>query len=809
MQHSNKDSIFAVAKIQVKQMKLSELESSQSAYITKVNGGGAFMKRINEMGIISGALIKSIKKAPLQDPAEYEVMGYRVTLRNNEAEKIEVEFDRAINNQDDNFRGMVSVEDECNDEDITNSTKNIKVALVGNPNCGKTTLFNYSTGSRERVGNFSGVTVDMKSANLNFKGYHIELIDLPGTYSLSEYTPEELYVRECLTTQIPDVVINVVDASNLERNLLLTTQLIDINIKMVIALNMYDEMIANGDKFDYEALGVMIGSPIVPTTASKGIGIEALFDKVIELYEGRENNYRHLHINYGDEINSALARIKTKIKQVPELYIKYHTQYLAIKLLEKDKHTFSLVNQYDKSGKIINTVKQEIEKIESYNGQSSDSAITAARYSFIEGSLLETLVSKSRKSNKGYAADKILTNKWLAIPIFIIILGLIFQVTFSLGNYPMEWIESGIDWLGGFVSSVMSDGILRDMIVDGIIGGVGGVLVFLPNIMLLFLFISLLEDSGYMARAAFITDKLMHKIGLHGKSFIPMLMGFGCNVPAVLATRTLESRKDRLITMLIIPFMSCSARIPIYILLISAFFTAYQGLVLLSIYLIGILIAIISALLFNKILFKGKDAPFVMELPPYRRPTLRNTARHTWAKSKEYLHKMGGVILVASIIVWALGYFPRGENGEKADIEHSYIATVGHTIEPVIEPLGFDWRIGVSLISGIGAKELVVSTMSVLYHSEQTGDNDDISALSAKIRELEVTSPGGEVRKAYTPLTAYSLMLFILIYFPCIAVVAAIKKEAGWRWAFFSVFYTTTLAWVVAFAVQIIGSLFL
>lgn len=786
-------------------MELSELTNGQSAYIQKVNGRGAFRKRINEMGFVVGTKIKAIKKAPLQDPVEYELMGYRVSLRMSEAAMIEVSdtIDSCVDNNEP-FKGMIADGDyTTTNGDVT--TKKITVALVGNPNCGKTTLFNHATGSRERVGNYSGVTVDMKTAVWNYGGYRIELADLPGTYSLSEYSPEELYVSDCLTGNTPDVVINMVDASNLERNLFLTTQLIDMDVKVVIALNMYDELIAKGDSLDYDTLGKMLGIPIVPTTASKGIGIDELCRCIIEIHEDRNSTYRHLHINFGDDINSALTHIKAKIHRESGLSLKYHRQYVAIKLLERDSHVMDIVKSYEESDEIICTAKEEVEKIERYYGNLSDAVIADARYSFIRGALKETYVTKNEANRRGYGADIVLTNKWFGIPVFLLILGLMFQITFSLGNYPMEWIESGIGLLSEFVDSVIPNGILNDLIVDGVIAGVGGVLVFLPNIILLFLFISLLEDSGYMARAAFIMDKLMHKIGLHGKSFIPMLMGFGCNVPAVLATRTLENRKDRLVTMLIIPFMSCSARLPIYILLVSAFFSAYKGLILLSIYVVGILIAILSALIFNKIVLRRNEAPFVMELPPYRMPSPRNTLRHTWVKSKQYISKMGGIILVASILIWSLGYFPRNENpqtGGQSQIESSYIAQLGHFISPVIEPLGYDWKIGVSLISGVAAKEIVVSTMSVLYHSDSDED------LASILKEQRFTSGDKVGEPVYSPLIAYSLMMFILIYFPCIAVVAAIKKEAGIKWAILCVIYTTSLAWVVTFAINQIGSLF-
>lgn len=781
-------------------MKLSELKTGVTAYIEKVNGVGAFRKRINEMGIIPGSKIKAIKRAPFQDPIEYELMGYRISLRKNEAQLIDISIvDNSL--PDEQFAGMIQTAD-CGDEQSHTDSQTIRVALVGNPNCGKTTLFNYTTNSREHVGNYSGVTVDKKSAVYVYEQYRIEITDLPGTYSMSEYSPEERYVREFLTDHRPDIVVNVIDGSNLERNLYLTTQLIDMNVKVVAALNMYDELTERGDSFDYESLGKMIGIPFVATVSSKGTGIRELFAKVVELYRGHSQTYRHFHINYGVDINSALASIKTELKKETLIVGQYHSQYLGIKLLEKDTYIRQLVKQYPSGEKILGVADREIRKLEVNNAENSEAVIANARYSFIRGALKETYTPHKGVADKGYRADRILTHKWFALPLFLLILGAMFQITFSLGGYPTEWIENGVGLLGEYLHSVMSDGILRDMLIDGVVAGVGGVFAFLPNIVLLFLFISLLEDSGYMARAAFIMDRLMHKVGLHGKSFIPMLMGFGCNVPAVLATRTLENRRDRLVTMLVIPFISCSARLPIYLLLISAFFVTNKGLILLSIYVFGILVAAISALLMSKIIFKGNEAPFVMELPPYRMPSARNTIRHTWTRSKQYIAKMGGVILIASILVWALSYFPREQNGAQAPIERSYIGQIGKVIEPVISPLGYDWKIGVSLVSGVAAKEIVVSTMGVLYQSE-IQDEENTEALSAKMRQ----QPFGSA--PYAPLTAYSLMIFILLYFPCMAVVAAIKKEAGIKWALFSVIYSTCAAWIVAFTINQIGGLFL
>lgn len=681
----------------LKTQTLGSLSCGESAIIKGVKGNGAFYQRLIEMGFVSGTKIKVIKKAPLQDPLEYELMNYRVSLRRKEADLIEV------------------VKEEVKEG------KEINIALVGNPNCGKTTLFNYTTNKHEKVGNYSGVTVSLKTAHINKDGYRINITDLPGTYSISEYTPEELIVRKHIEKEKPDVVINVVDSTNIERNLLLTSQLINMNANVVIALNMYDELTNRGDSLDYETLSKRLNVPIVPTIAYKGKGIDDLIDKVIETYEkgGKE------------EIN-------------------------------KEKKGKTIEDEYE-------YIRDVIQGIHSEN-------------------------KDKRKRNRKYDIDKILTHRWFGFPLFIFFMWLTFQLTFSLGEIPMQWIESGVGLLSEFVQQNMRESALRDLLVDGVIAGVGSVIVFLPNILILFSCISLMEDTGYMARAAFIMDRLMNSFGLHGKSFIPLLMGFGCNVPAIMATRTLENKKDRILTMLIIPFMSCSARLPVYVLLISAFFPKNKGLVLLSIYLIGILLAVLMAIIFRKIFFSKEKSPFVMEIPPYRIPTLRNTIIHIWNKSVHYLTKMGTVILLSSIIIWALSYFPLSSHQVVNDsqlsttqvenfqqVENSYLGELGHFIEPIIKPLGFDWRIGVSIISGFAAKEIVVGSMAVLYQ--------------------------GNISDYLTPTNAYSLMIFILLYFPCVAAISAIAKESNWKWAFLAVFYTTSLAWILAFLSNQIGNL--
>ncbi|MDR0953949.1 MAG: ferrous iron transport protein B [Rikenellaceae bacterium] len=805
--------------------RLSDLRTAERGVITKVYGHGSFRKRIIEMGFVRGKCVTVIKNAPFQDPVEYEIMGYHIALRRSEAQLIEVSVSDAPAAAC-RMEANRTFEDESANRFLHQAGHVINVALVGNPNSGKTSLFNSASGSRERVGNYGGVTVDAKTATMRRNGYTIHLVDLPGTYSLTEYSPEELYVREHILQKMPDVVINVVDASNLERNLYLTTQLIDMDMKVVIALNMYDELEQADAQFDYPLLGQMIGIPIVPTVAAKEQGIDTLFDTVIDVFEDNEPTVRHIHINYGEDVERSIGLLQDMIWQNSDVVARYSSRYLAIKLLEGDRATVNVSKECKNYFEIEEAARREASRIEKAYGERVETVITDAKYGFIAGALQETYAGDpTLKNQRASRIDRVLTNRWLGIPIFIAILWLMFQTTFTLGGYPMEWIESLFAGLGNVISTAMPDGTLKELIVDGIIGGVGGVIVFLPNILILFLFISFMEDTGYMARAAFIMDRAMHKIGLHGKSFIPLLMGFGCGVPAIMATRTLESRKDRILTMMIVPFMSCSARLPVYTLLIAAFFPTNQGLILLSIYAIGTLIGILSSVVLKNLFFRKEEAPFVMELPPYRWPTVKSVARHTWGKGVQYLKKMGSVILIASVIVWALMTYPKqpeiipndpalhasvaqadlpSEEQQAAEQqEQSYIGQLGHLIEPAIRPLGFDWRIGVSLLSGFAAKEIVVSTMAVL-----TGAGEDEASLTENLQGQTYTSGPKAGEKVFTPLVAYTMMIFILLYFPCAAAIAAIRKEAGWRWALFSVLYTTSLAWILSFLVYQIGSRF-
>ena len=761
------------------------------------------------MGFVRGNKVKVILNAPLRDPIEYEIIGYRISLRREQAEKIEVISESEAKQMLSEREDLPAIEaDEAFLESQMSALaearrKEIRVALVGNPNCGKTSLFNIASGAHEHVGNYSGVTVDAKEGMFEHGGYRFKLVDLPGTYSLSAYSPEELYVRKNLLEELPDVVVNVVDASNLQRNLYLTTQLIDMNLRVVMALNMYDELQAKGDTLDIRQLGYLLGMPVVPTVSRTGEGIDKLFDTVIRIYEQSDPHLaRHIHINHGAELEQSITRIKKLISRTEDIRYKYSTRYLAIKYLENDKDVESVVEALPDRDEIIAARFEEQKRIEAMIKSPIEAAMVDAKYAFIQGALAETYVPyKGRKKvSITDKIDSIATNRWLAFPIFILLLYVVFDGTFVLGGYPMQWIEWLVENVGAFVASVMAEGWFKDLIVDGVIGGVGSVLVFLPNIMILYLFISLMEDSGYMARVAFIMDRLMHKIGLHGKSFIPMIMGFGCNVPAIMATRTIESRKSRLITMLIIPLMSCAGRMPVYILIAGAFFPRHAGLVLLGMYALGILLAVAAAKVMSRF-FREDDLPFVMELPPYRIPTAKSIFRHTWEKGKQYLQKMSGVILVFSVVIWFLGYFPDHDayDSVQEQQEHSFIGYAGKAMEPVLKPLGFDWKMGVGIVAGVGAKELVVSTLGVMYAGDQPVDEPVDETLDETLDESQ-----GDTRlqkalvKSVTPAGALAYMVFILLYFPCIATFVAIKNEGGWKWAIITAIYTILLAWVAA-----------
>ena len=793
-------------------MKLSDLKTGQHATIVTVQGHGSFRKRIVEMGFVRGKDVEVLLNAPLQDPVKYKVMGYEISLRRQEAEMIVVDTDSSHQQSVVNHETIAdTVQDNCDQILPAHVGNTINVALIGNPNCGKTSLFNFASGAHGHVGNYSGVTVDASEARATCDGFVFNLTDLPGTYSLSCYSPEELYVREHLMKRHPDVVINVIDSSNLERNLYLTTQLVDMDVRMVCALNMYDEFERRGDTLDTQTLSTLFGVPFVCTSFKSGRGVQELFREVISVFEDRNASVRHIHINHGHEIESGIAHIQQYLKRNEVVRTLFSTRYMAIKLLEHDDRAEAYVARMENAKEIMAARDAAELRVKEEKKTDSETAIMDAKYGFIHGALTEAGFRQGTKEDTyrmTHFIDDVLSNKYLGFPIFFLILYVMFQTTFSLGQYPMDWIESAVSWLGEQASALMPEGPLRSMLVDGVIGGVGAVIVFLPQILILYFFISLMEDSGYMARAAFIMDKLMHKMGLHGKSFIPLIMGFGCNVPAIMATRTIESRRSRLITMLILPFMSCSARLPIYIMIVGTFFAAqYRSWVMIMLYAIGVVVAIIVSKVFSSFVVKGEDTPFVMELPPYRWPTPKAIGRHTWEKGKEYLKKMGGVILVASIVVWALGYFPHDESLSPAQQkEQSYIGSIGKAVEPVFELQGFNWKLDVSLIAGVGAKEIVASTIGVIYSGDDSfGDDDSFSDDTAKYSRLR----NQMLADGITPLAAFSYLLFVLLYFPCIATVIAIRNETGsWSWAAFSAFYTTAIAWIVSAVVYQIGSLF-
>ena len=835
-------------------MRLSELKTGESGTIVKVMGHGGFRRRIMEMGFVRGQRVEVLLNAPLKDPIEYKIMGYDISLRRSEADMVEVLTDSEAHEylagggdqrrhrhepvgkpeQDEELRATEPEPDAgcCTsiDEVVTRRTRTITVALVGNPNSGKTSLFNAISGGHEHVGNYSGVTVGAKIGCCVYRGYRFEVTDLPGTYALSAYTPEERYVRHHLAVSIPDVVINSVVASNLERNLYLTTELIDINPRMVVALNMYDELQASGATLDYENLGRMLGVPMVPVEARNHRGIDTLLDTVIDVYENRDERVRHIHINMGPVIEEGLRRLNGDMSDHrDELPKAFPPRYYAMKMLEGDAEAEKSLRECSSYPEWAEIRDREARRITEALGEDVETAFANQKYGFIQGALKETFTPGRREEVTTTAViDTFVTHKLWGFPIFFALMWFMFWCTFSLGAYPQEWIDALVGWIGGGVDALLPAGPLRDLLVDGIIGGVGAVIVFLPNIMILYLFISFMEDSGYLARAAFIMDRVMHRIGLHGKSFIPLIMGFGCNVPAIMASRTIESRSSRLITILITPFMSCSARIPIYLLLTGTFFAANAGSVMLGLYVLGIVLAVVTARLMRRFLFPVDETPFVMELPPYRLPTWKTTLTHMWDKCAQYLKKMGGMILIASVIVWFLSYYPRTDEtaGTETHYANSYLGRLGKGCEPVFSPLGFNWKASVALLSGLPAKEIVVSTLGVLYsegavttpaEGEIIGGADGTTEIV--VAESAAKEPAGDEETAslsqrllasgdFSTASALAFLVFILLYVPCIATVVAIGSEAGWKWAAASVVYNTAMAWLVAWIVYRIVLLF-
>lgn len=807
-------------------MKLSEVKTGDSCVIVKITGHGQFRKRMMEMGFVRGKKITVEQNAPLRDPIKYRIMNYEISLRRSEASLIEVVSEQQADELLKQDVAIISEDATRLVNTFDRERRNINVALIGNPNCGKTSLFNMASGAKEHVGNYSGVTVGAKEGEMDYKGYKFKIVDLPGTYSLSAYSPEEIYVRRYLHDEVPDVIINVVDASNLERNLYLTTELIDMDRSMIIALNLYDELEKRKVKFDHDAMSRMIGVPMVPTVSKTGRGVDRLFDTIIDVYEGKNDVVRHVHIGFSKDIEESIKQLQTLLKKENTLDMQFSARYLSLKLMEGDREVTEMLKSLPHFDEIFALKNKLVAKIEANHQEDITTIIANSKYGFVSGALRETFEEEESESTKlSTSVDTIITSKLFGFPIFIFIMWLMFWATFTIGKYPMDWIDSFVGWIGNLVSTYMPDGPLKDMIVDGIIGGVGGVIVFLPNILILYAFISFMEDSGYMARAAFIMDKIMHKIGLHGKSFIPLVMGFGCNVPAIMATRTIESRTSRLITILIVPFMSCGARLPIYLLLVGIFFPNNASFVLLGMYLLGIIVAVITAKLLRRFHYREDETPFVMELPPYRIPTLKATLRHMWGKGQQYLKKMGGLILVASLIIWALSYFPRpneqtieqtrtelisnGISPDSVDVEavasteNSYLGRIGKAIQPIFEPLGFNWKMTVSLISGTVAKETVVSTLGVLYSGNSEATQADMG------KRLQQINPQTG-KPDFTPLVAMCFMIFVLIYVPCLATIVAIVKESGsWRYGLFTLVYDTAVAWIISFVVYQVGTLFI
>lgn len=700
----------------------------------------------------------------------------------------------------------------------------LTIALAGNPNSGKTTVFNDLTGARQHVGNYPGVTVEKKEGYLKYKGYDINVVDLPGTYSLTAYSIDEIVARDFVLEEKPDVVIDIIDASNLERNLYLATQFIELGVPLVLAFNMSDVAEKQGFNIDKNKLSELLGCPIVFTVATKKRGINELLDEAIKLVEGKTTLTR-TNISYGKETQEELARIEKILIKDKNLSQNYPSRWLAVKLLENDSEVIRKVKESPHSSEILAQVEKSAYHLQGILGDTPEAIIADNRYGFISGACSEAVKrTYELRHTTSDRIDEILINRIFGLPIFLGIMWLVFKFVFKLSEPLMGWVEAGQGWLGNFLGGMLPEGsAIQSLVVDGIIGGVGSVLVFVPIIFLLFLAMAVLEDSGYMARAAFIMDKLMHRIGLHGRSFIPMLLGFGCNLPAIMATRTIEDRKDRLVTILVNPFMSCGARLPVYTLFIGAFFRErIAGNVLFSLYFLGIVVAIIMAKIFRRFLFKGPSSPFVMELPPYRLPTFKGLLIHMWERGVVYLKKAGTIIFIGCIFVWFLSNFPWNpqysrdydtliENAqgneeivsqlenEKAyeKMEKSYAGRLGRAISPIFKPLGFDdWKVSVGLLGGFIAKEIVVGTLGALH---SVGEADEESRTLRQALQNE-TRPDGN--KMFNPLVAYALMVFVLLYIPCIATIAVIKRETNsWRWPAFTVFYTTAVAWIISFIV--------
>lgn len=712
----------------------------------------------------------------------------------------------------------------------------LTIALAGNPNSGKTTIFNTLTGTRQKVGNWPGVTVEKKEGLIEYRGQTLKIVDLPGTYSLTPFSIEEIVARNFILDDHPDVVIDIIDASNLERSLYLATQLRELDCKVVFALNMMDVATARGAKIDVAKLSELLDVPVVQTVGNRQKGIDDLLAAAVDLAHSNKPVPQKRKVRYNPEVEKAIEALQQDLAAQLRGILPYHPRWTAIKLIENDTIVQERVAAAagEKGAAVFETARRQREHLADRFNDEPEIITTDERYGFISGIVKEVLTTSIRQRiDISRNIDLVLTNRIVGLPIFFFFIWAMFQLTFTLGAYPQDWIEAGFGLLASAMGYLLPEGLLKELVLDGIIQGVGTVAVFLPNILILFFCIALFEDTGYMARAAFLMDKVMHLVGLHGKSFIPMLMGFGCNVPAIMATRTLESQTDRILTILITPFMSCSAKLPVYIILAGAFFGAKAGTVIFIIYLTGIVFSIATGRLFRSTLFRGADAPFVMELPPYRVPMFKSLMIHMWDRGKIFIKRMGGVILIGSMVVWALANFPRPAEIQERHVaetariearfqvpaadaqipptelaaqrdtalaeldrrtraeqaEQSLLGRLGHGMAPFFAPIGVDWRGGIALLSGFVAKEIVVSTLGVLY-----AVSDDESTDQALQHALRASGMTG--------LSALAMMVFVLLYLPCVATVAAIRRETGSvKWMLFSIAYSTGMAWLMAFIV--------
>lgn len=817
-------------------MKLTELEIEEGFVVDKVATEGEIRQRIIEMGFTPGAKGWIVRKAPLGDPIEVHIMDYEISLRNSEAKgievsksEVEIKKDRILKSSDTK-KEKLELDSNLieNREDIykkikvpSNNTK-LKVAIAGNPNCGKTTIFNALTGANYKVANYPGVTVERREKDMIYNGYTYDLIDLPGVYSLSAYSQDEVVACDVLLNEKPDFIIDVIDATNLERNLYLTLQLIELGIPIVCVLNMYEFAEKNGVKINEKILTDILRLPFIKVYGNKYESVLLILDKIEDMYKSGNKLNKDAAMRYGETVEKSIKTITDNMQgDLSDL----HKRWLAIKTFEKDERAIhSIRRECSNGGEVIETVNKEIIKLESSENAKSDSIMANKRYSYIRGALQEAVKKDNiRAFNFTEAADVVFLNKWLGIPIFLVVLWLIFKVTFTLGAYPQEWIDMGISALSDFVGGLLEGSpLIQSLVVDGIIGGVGAVLSFFPLVLILFVGISFLEDCGYMARAAFLMDKVMHRLGLHGQSFIPLFLGFGCSIPATMAARTLRNKKDRIVTVLITTFMSCGARVPVYLMFTAAFFSPkIAPTIMFSIYIIGVITAFIIAFILRKALFKGEETPFVMELPPYRAPRAKAVLRHMFDRGWMYIKKAGTYVFAASVIIWALMTFPQYEPNEQEEVSlreqaiaiaseqeldiedeeiinteydkvlsseglrRSYAGQIGRFIEPIIKPLGFDWRIGIALVAGGAAKEVLVSTIAQIVRVDEEDE--------ASLTELLQNDP------VFNPIVAYSLLLFVLLYFPCFAAIGVMGAEIGNKWIPFIVVYTLAVAWIVSF----------